>query len=98
MDNLSEDEKKAIEQVKRLLENANPFTMRPYIYFSLEKVVNLIEKQNKESEIKDKMINYMANYINDNTPYTRDTRDLENKQGNRTAKYTTEHFRKKVME
>lgn len=43
-------EEEAIEQVKRLLENANPFTMPPYIYFSLEKVVNLIKKQQKEIE------------------------------------------------
>lgn len=50
---MSEEEKKAIEQVKKLLENASPFTMSPYIYFSLEKVLNLIEKQ-------DKIINLMA--------------------------------------
>ncbi len=48
---MSEEEKKAIEQVKKLLENANPFTMQPYIYFSLEKVLNIIEKQNKELDI-----------------------------------------------
>ena len=53
---MSEEEKKAIEQVKKLLENASPFTMSPYIYFSLEKVLNLIEKQ-------DKMIDYMAGRI-----------------------------------
>ena len=37
---MSEEEKKAIEQVKNLLKNANPFTMLTYIYFSLEKVLN----------------------------------------------------------
>ena len=42
---ISIEEKKAIEQVKKLLENASPFTMSPYIYFSLEKVLNLIKKQ-----------------------------------------------------
>lgn len=47
---MSEEELKAIEQVKKLLENANPFTMPTYIYFSLEKVLNLIEKQKKEIE------------------------------------------------
>lgn len=46
----SEEEKKAIERVKKLLENASPFTMPPSMYFSLETILNLISKQQKEIE------------------------------------------------
>lgn len=53
---MTEKEEKAIKEVKKILENANPFTMPPHIYFSLETTLNLIEKQNKNLEIKDKEI------------------------------------------
>ena len=53
------EEKKAIERVKKLLENANPFTMPPSMYFSLETILNLIEKQQKEIEIKNNKLNML---------------------------------------
>lgn len=56
---------------------------------TIDTVLSLIKEQNK-------IINYMANFINDNTPYTKDTRELENKQGIRTAKFTEQYFERKV--
>ena len=47
------DIEEAKENVKKLLKNANPFTMQPYIYFSIETVLNELEK-------KDRIINLMA--------------------------------------
>ena len=49
-----------------------------------------------EIEKKDKMIEYMANFINDNTPYTKDTRILENERGVRNTKYTEKYFERKI--
>jgi hypothetical protein len=57
---MSEEEIKIIKQVKTMLENATPFDMPPSRYNALETMVNLIEKQQKEIEIQDKMINNMA--------------------------------------
>lgn len=99
---ISEEER--LEQIK--VNNKHSYCDKNDVDFLL----NLIEKQNKKLEekeklykkalselvIADKMVNYMANYINDNTPYTKDTKDLENEYGIRSAKYTTEYFRKKV--
>lgn len=65
-----------------------------------EKFYTKLSEDNKyyvsEIEKKDKQIVYMANFINDNTPYTRDTKELENEQGIRTAKFTEQYFKKKV--
>ena len=65
-----------------------------------EKFYKKLSEDNKyyvlELEKKNKQIVYMANFINDNTPYTRDTKELENEQGIRTAKFTQEYFFKKV--
>ena len=49
-----------------------------------------------ELEKKDKQINYMANFINDNTPYTKDLKELENEEGIRTANFTAKYFERKV--
>lgn len=51
----------------------------------LDTVLSLIKEQNK-------IINYMANFINDNTPYTKDTKELENELGIRTAEFTEQYF------
>ena len=66
-------------------------------------VLNLIQTQQAEIEKKDniidkkdKQIEYMANFINDNTPYTKDTRILENERGVRNTKYTEKYFERKV--
>ena len=49
-----------------------------------------------ELKKKDKIIEYMANFINNNTPYTKDTRILENERGVRNTKYTEQFFERKV--
>ena len=49
----------------------------------------------QDNSKKDKMIEYMANFINDNTPYTKDTRILENERGVRNTKYTEKYFERK---
>ena len=61
-----------------------------------ETVLNIIQTQQAEIEKKDKIIEYMANFINDNTPYTKDTRILENERGVRNTKYTEQYFERKV--
>ena len=58
----------------------------------------LVQEKNKEIENKDKQINYMANFINDNTPYTKDTKELENEEGIRTANFTVKYFERKSEE
>lgn len=49
-----------------------------------------------ELEKKDKQINFMANFINDNTPYTKDTKELENEEGIRTVDFTVKYFERKA--
>ncbi len=44
------------------------------------------------------MIIYMANFINDNTPYTKDTKELENEEGIRTVDFTVKYFERKSEE
>jgi len=51
--------------------------------------------QNRNIKCLDTII-YMANFINDNTPYTKDTKVLENEEGIRTATFTVQYFEKKV--
>lgn len=58
----------------------------------------LVQEKNKEIEKKDKQINYMANFINDNIPYTKDTKELENEEGIRTANFTVKYFERKSKE
>ena len=40
----------------------------------------------------------MANFINDNTFYTKDTKELENEEGIRTAEFTIKYFEGKSKE
>ena len=58
----------------------------------------LVQEKNKEIEKKDKQINFMANFINDNTPYTKDTKELENEEGIRTSSFTTKYFERKARD
>ena len=79
------------EEAKRILMELSTFD---YVKLengdvAIETVLNLLEK-------KDKQIEYMANFINDNTPYTKDTRILENERGVRNTKYTEKYFKEKV--
>lgn len=54
------------------------------------------KEQQEQIEKKNKIIDYMSNFINDNTPYTKDTRELENERGVRNIKYTIQYFERKV--
>ena len=58
------------------------------LYYENKELRKLLKK-------KDKQIEYMANFINDNTPYTKDTRILENERGVRNTKYTEQFFERK---
>lgn len=82
-----------IETVLNLLENKDK---------QIEQYKNMLATNDMlhvlECEKKDKMIEYMANFINDNTPYTKDTRILENERGVRNTKYTEQYFEYKVEE
>lgn len=62
-----------------------------------QKNTELAEKT-AEIEKKDRQINFMANFINDNIPYTKDTKELENEEGIRTADFTVKYFERKVKE
>ena len=64
----------------------------------LETVLNMLKEKDKEIEKKDRQINFMANFINDNTPYTKDTKELENEKGIRTANFTVKYFERKSEE
>lgn len=64
----------------------------------IETTLNIIKEKDKKIEKKDRQINFMANFINDNTPYTKDTKELENEEGIRTANFTTKYFERKSKE
>lgn len=61
---ISEEEKKSIEEIRNwrnyIVKNRKKVNRANDIEFHLRTVLNLIEKQNKEIEIKDKMIDEMA--------------------------------------
>lgn len=62
----------------------------------IEKLKNFINYlQLKNIENLDTKIN-MANFINDNTPYTKDTKKLENEEGERTVDFTIQYFERKA--
>lgn len=66
------------------------------IYAQIEKLKEFINwLQLKISENLSVKI-YMANFINDNTPYTKDTKELENEKGIRTTDFTLKYFENKV--
>ena len=67
----------------------------PKISQAIETVLNMLKEKDKEIEKKDRQINFMANFINDNIPYTKDTKELENEEGIRTANFTTKYFERK---
>ena len=78
----------------------------------IETVLSMLKEKDKEIKTltqtnksykgmikkKDKQINYMANFINDNMPYTKDLKELENEEGIRTASFTTKYFERKSEE
>lgn len=70
--------------------------LNDFIFFALQEVEKENQKLKTELKKKDKIIEYMANFINDNTPYTKDTRILENERGVRNTKYTEQYFEYKV--
>ena len=59
----------------------------------LKKFINYLQLKNiKDLDTKI----YMANFINDNTPYTKDTKELENEEGIRTVDFTVKYFERKA--
>ena len=87
------EQREAINRLeKRIKDNKDYKTTQVWLtddVVATQIVLSLIKEQNK-------IINYMANFINNNTPYTKDTRELESKQGIRTAKFTEQYFERKV--
>ena len=65
------------------------------IYAQIEKLKEFINwlqlKNSKNLSVKI----YMANFINDNTPYTKNTKELENEKGIRTTDFTLKYFERK---
>lgn len=59
----------------------------------LKKFINLLQLKNVK-DLSTKI--YMANFINDNTPYTKDTKELENEEGTRTVDFTVKYFESKA--
>lgn len=85
------DETEAIETVlDELDKNKRLFSIQE------KRKLQLLRRKDRELDKKDKIIDYMANFINDNTPYTKDMRVLENERGVRSTKYTKQYFKKKV--
>lgn len=78
----------------------------------IETALNMLKEKDKEIEKLKEFINYlqlkniknldmiiyMANFINDNTPYTKDTKELENEEGIRTVDFTVKYFERKSEE
>lgn len=58
-------EKESIENIKRLLENANPFTMPDYIYHSLKTFLKVLEQKDKEIAFYKKIYEDLQKDFND---------------------------------
>ena len=107
-------EQEAIERLNRIITTKfnNDYSIDSSDKEAIETVLNMtkqnsaeiqqknteLAEKNAEIEKKDKQINFMANFINDNTPYTKDTKELENEEGIRTASFTTKYFERKSKE
>ena len=107
-------EQEAIERLNRIITTKfnNDYSIDSSDKEAIETVLNMtkqnsaeiqqknteIAEKNAEIEKKGKQINFMANFINDNTPYTKDTKELENEEGIRTASFTTKYFERKSEE
>ena len=86
------------EEAKKIIDNMSEQELNDFIFFALKEVEKENQKLKTELKKKDKIIEYMANFINDNTPYTKDTRILENERGVRNTKYTEQYFENKVTD
>ena len=111
---MTEKEKEAIDRLNRIITTKfnNDYSIDNLDKEAIETVLNMtkqnsaeiqqknteLAEKNAEIEKKDKQINFMANFINDNTPYTKDTKELENEEGIRTASFTTKYFERKSKE
>lgn len=86
------------KEAREIIDNMSEQELNDFIFFSLQEVEKENQKLKTELKKKDKMIEYMANFINDNTPYTKDTKILENERGVRNTKYTEQYFENKVTD
>ena len=103
MSNLSEKEKYAIKElteIKELVEEDLQYahyevtaTLNKMDLKSLVIILNLIDKQQKELDKKDKIINEMANNIADNSNVYE---NLVNTEFQHTAEEVIDYFTKKV--
>lgn len=98
MSNLSKEEKKAIELLK-ILSKTKPYIIwgdKNVPYNKANKIntlLNLIEKQQKELDKKDKIINEMGNNIADSSNMYE---NLVNTEFQHTAEEVIDYFTKKV--
>ena len=77
---MNKEELKAVEQVKKLLENATPFNMPPSRYNTLKTLLNLTEKQQKEIEnsvSKEKIEEYLKEAEEKYQVYKKGVKDNE---------------------
>ena len=86
------------KEAREIIDNMSEQELNDFIFFALQEVEKENQKLKTELKKKDKMIEYMANFINDNTPYTKDTKILENERGVRNTKYTEQYFEYKVTD
>ena len=98
----------AIKELERFNKEGRIFATS--VHEAIETVLNMLKEKDKEIKTltqtnksykgmirkKDRQINYMANFINDNTPYTKDTKELENEEGIRTVDFTVKYFERKA--
>ena len=103
-------EEKAIDRCNELIKSEHANWIGLSNQNAIETVLNMLKEKDKEIKKLKKFINwlqlknvkdlstkiYMANFINDNTPYTKDTKELENEEGTRTVDFTVKYFERKA--
>lgn len=102
---MNEEEKKAIESLNEILfENAKEITLYELGINDLKTALNLIEKQKKEIEKKDRQIDLMAEWIEEYTGdcpcdmYDWQDIDCEKTCENSTKKCWEQYFKNKTEE
>ena len=86
----------AIKELERFNREGRIFATS--VHEAIDIAIKTIKEDSAEIKQKDRQIDLMANFINDNTPYTKDTKELENEEGIRTASFTTKYFERKSKE
>lgn len=103
-------EEKTIERCKELIKSKHTNWIGTSNQDAIRELLNMLKEKGRDIEKLKKIINYlqlknikdlgvknyMANFINDNTPYTKDTKELENEEGIRTVDFTVKYFESKA--